>query len=933
MKVTRNFEKIYQTESDPWGIGRADSDRYNFYYKLITAHARANGTVLDIGCGMAAFLSRLENDFQELFGVEVSWEAITKARELHPRIKFIQGSADRLDQTEAGERLYDAIIYSDVIYYLDERGKRTSLKWIAAHLEKDGLAFIAGWSPGSKYLKFEEFKRLVEKYFVIEKEYFLESQHAVFVARRKRHLIAITIDYETWHPIPAGKTIDWERDVFQPTDQLLRISDEEQVKLTLMAELGEYFWLRENRPTLAERMEQQWAQAIRRGHDVQMHLHPNWLPELGASHANGEWFWDWSLARICNYPGDVVELIGRCKAALENVLRRVAPAYRVTCFRAGAYATQPFRKLHDALVANGIFCETSVYAGGVSSERGYDYSLAYSSHRPYFANPYDPQLKAPPSEQSLIELPVFTYEWNQRWSLDGEEGKRFATRLLSFVNKAESAPGSEDYRRRQWLKSALSAAHRRLTPAHRGLHSLLPRKLTDFMTGFEQENLAGHEFFVMISHSKADLHFAAIAKNFRRLKADARFEFLTLSEMATIALEELKASARRNALEEDEHPVEKKYQAILGEERNEAQSHHLQEMIPLDREQVLDLGCGEGYSSARIAELYPWMRVIGVDCGADLIRQAQSRYAAAKISFLAGDFAVLPFSDGSLDCVFADNVLEYSYDVDRALLEVNRVLKYGGVLVAAIASDARNPKRGRDNHTWKTAPHEVSLRLARAGFVNVEIDEIEARRRFGLAPYPPSNDKMIYLRGWKRAGAASEVERLLEIMDWVYHHLDPEQNQSSNRPLEIIAGGFAWCAGYTKVFQYLLERENYRTRRVTFLMKPHPRGRGAEQIDTHSMIEVEIDGRWHLTDPTCNVYFNGRAFAELVADPELALPVFEQREPDERFRERGYELYCTKWAFERCFKVDYETRSAAGRARQAFWKIKAGYENHPASAQ
>jgi SAM-dependent methyltransferase len=922
MKVTRNFDEIYRTEADPWGIGRADSERYNLYYNLIKAHARTHGTILDIGCGMAAFLSRLENDFQELFGIEVSREAIEKGQERHPRINFIQGSADRLDQTDANERLFDAIIYSDVISYLDERGKRGSLKWIAEHLAKDGLAFIAAWSPGGKYLEFDEFKRLVQKYFVIEAEYFLESEHAVFLTRRKRHLISITIDYETWHPIPEGKTIDWERDVFQPTEQLLRISDDEQVRLTLMAELGEYFWLKDNQPNVATRMEQQWIDAVTRGHDVQMHLHTNWLPELGARHTDGEWFWDWSLARIHNYPGDIVELIARCKAALENVLRPVDPAYSVTCYRAGAYATQPFKPLHDALVANEIFCDTSVYAGGVSGERGYDYSLAYSRHQPYFANPYDPQLKAPPSEQSLVELPVFTFEWNQRWFLDGDEGKRFAARLINFVNQTENALASESYRRRKRLRWAINAAHGRLKPLHRGLNPLLPKRLAQFMTRYEPEILAGHEYFVMIGHSKADLNFDGIAENLRRLKSDGRFEFLTLSEMVRTAREELQASARQSAVEEAEYQVEREYNVVLGDEHNDAQSHHLQAMIPLDRTQVLDFGCGAGHWSARIAEIYPWMRVTGFDRGADFIAKAQRQFASPRVSFLAGDFATLPFSDGAFECVYADNVLEHSFDVDKTLLEINRVLKKGGVLVAAIPSDARNPERICDNHTWKTAPHEVLMRLMRAGFVNVSIEEVDTRRRFGLPPYPPSNDQMMYLRAWKRAELASDVERLLEIMDWVYHHLNPEQNQSSNDPLEIIAGGFAWCAGYTKVFQYLLERENYRTRRVTFFMKPHPRGRGVEQIDTHSMIEVEIEGRWHLADPTCNVYFNGHSLADLVADPELAVPVMAEHEQDERFRERGYELYCTKWAFERCFKVDYENRSATGRARQALSKIK-----------
>jgi cyclopropane fatty-acyl-phospholipid synthase-like methyltransferase len=75
MKVTQNFEEIYRTEDDPWGIGRADSGRYDLYYKLVTDHARAHRAILDIGCGKGAFLSRLEDNFHDLFGVEVSREA------------------------------------------------------------------------------------------------------------------------------------------------------------------------------------------------------------------------------------------------------------------------------------------------------------------------------------------------------------------------------------------------------------------------------------------------------------------------------------------------------------------------------------------------------------------------------------------------------------------------------------------------------------------------------------------------------------------------------------------------------------------------------------------------------------------------------------------------------------------------------------------
>ena len=146
-------------------------------------------------------------------------------------------------------------------------------------------------------------------------------------------LIAVTIDYETWHPVPAGKTIDWDRDVFQPCEELLDLFDQEQAHLTLMAEMGEYFWLYERRPEIAQRMEDQWVNAVQRGHDVQLHLHPCWLPELGADFQDGQWTWDWSKSKASDYPADLTSLISRCKESLIFLLRPVNPKYEVTSYR------------------------------------------------------------------------------------------------------------------------------------------------------------------------------------------------------------------------------------------------------------------------------------------------------------------------------------------------------------------------------------------------------------------------------------------------------------------------------------------------------------------------------------------------------------------------------------------------------------------------
>ena len=65
--------------------------------------------------------------------------------------------------------------------------------------------------------------------------------------------------------------------------------------------------------------------------------------------------------------------------------------------------------------------------------------------------------------------------------------------------------------------------------------------------------------------------------------------------MASLARTELLSRVERDSTgEEAAYQVQKGHTAIMGEVRNEAQSYYLQELIPWDRETILDLGCGAG---------------------------------------------------------------------------------------------------------------------------------------------------------------------------------------------------------------------------------------------------------------------------------------------------------------------------------------------------
>jgi GT2 family glycosyltransferase/SAM-dependent methyltransferase len=97
---------------------------------------------------------------------------------------------------------------------------------------------------------------------------------------------------------------------------------------------------------------------------------------------------------------------------------------------------------------------------------------------------------------------------------------------------------------------------------------------------------------------------------------------------------------------------------------------------------VLDVGCGEGYGSAMLAEVAADVRAIDID--ETTVRHARFNYASASVGFAIDDANTLStVEDGSVDLVVAFEVIEHVEDPARVLDACRRVLRPGGVLVVS----------------------------------------------------------------------------------------------------------------------------------------------------------------------------------------------------------------------------------------------------------
>lgn len=182
-----------------------------------------------------------------------------------------------------------------------------------------------------------------------------------------RIFLLFSADYELFF----GENYFPEREVLiKPTEELLCALKEENIPITLFADVAsvwKYRLLNVNREYVSL-FEDQLQDAIRKGHDVQLHLHPHWLTSEFDGH---RWQMDTSKFKLSDIgygKGQNLftaeELIRQGKIYLEDLLCPVDPLYKCVAFRAGGFGIQPEDKaLIRSLLSCGLKIDSSIAPG------------------------------------------------------------------------------------------------------------------------------------------------------------------------------------------------------------------------------------------------------------------------------------------------------------------------------------------------------------------------------------------------------------------------------------------------------------------------------------------------------------------------------------------------------------------------------------------
>jgi ubiquinone/menaquinone biosynthesis C-methylase UbiE len=159
---------------------------------------------------------------------------------------------------------------------------------------------------------------------------------------------------------------------------------------------------------------------------------------------------------------------------------------------------------------------------------------------------------------------------------------------------------------------------------------------------------------------------------------------------------------------------------------------------------LLDAGCGPGSITLGLAEAVAPGEAFGIDRQPAQVELARALAAARGVAarFDVGDIYRLPFPDASFDAVFANGVLMHLGEPVRALAELRRVLRPGGI------AGVRDPDFGASVYSPVTPLLERWLAV-----------RVQVRRHNGGDPFVSRRYRQLLLEaGFAHATASATVD-------------------------------------------------------------------------------------------------------------------------------------------------------------------------------
>jgi hypothetical protein len=291
---------------------------------------------------------------------------------------------------------------------------------------------------------------------------------------------------------------------------------------------------------LADAWDEHVRMAFTRGHDIELHIHPQWSK---VTFEDNKWTLkgDWSLL---NYePEQSYSMLSASKTYLENALAPLYPNYRCVSFRSGSSAVAPSAFLLRQLADLGIVFDMSLIQDLCVNTRNLqlDYTRCDEGFLPFYPR-MDDARKVSTSVEPIVCIPIFSFDLSRRRCI--AEVLTKVRSKISRGNSREHAPDS--YAAQEWDdvgRSSLPAKvyDKVVQPCLNGKHVVADVGRLDFPALREMLNAIRNDarrsnqpevWVVLTNHSKYISDFSHIDRFLQEVRRHEDISFVTLREIA-----------------------------------------------------------------------------------------------------------------------------------------------------------------------------------------------------------------------------------------------------------------------------------------------------------------------------------------------------------------------------------------------------------------
>lgn len=360
--------------------------------------------------------------------------------------------------------------------------------------------------------------------------------------------LALVDDWE----LSGNGSGDIEELQFRPMRELVKIYNAHGLRGSFNAELMQQLTFRrfqEQYPelrALADRWDEHVCETFRQGHDIQLHIHPQWrdaVYEQGAWRLNADW-------SILNHdPASALAMIAAGKEYLEKLLRPIDASYRCVSFRSGAWCIAPSKHMLGLLVKLGIVFDMSI-VGGVRYDTKnikLDYTVCEEDFLPYYPDMEDARQVSTQTEK-IICVPTNHFYGSRRQVLKHHLGLAWQKVKRRVRNAPERSSGSRSVEvyGQEWAQTAHASRWTRIyekgvAPYIKGKHlisdlaqldyALLREMLNSIRRRASQSKLSEVPV-ILENHTKDIRDFSHIERFIADVSSASDIKCLTLTELA-----------------------------------------------------------------------------------------------------------------------------------------------------------------------------------------------------------------------------------------------------------------------------------------------------------------------------------------------------------------------------------------------------------------